>query len=794
MITSSQFDNYVYVKLITQKKTFCLIVLDAEKTLRDNVLTLANEKGIQLAAHYTRFYDVKSLLLSKKDESLTDESIEESLRQLESLSKNQYELVLSMSEVIRSKLLPQQKTTSSSKVCKPLSASSKPWHFPSTSTAFDNHSNTQLTSNTNPRNVPKSNFPRPYREHYSQSLTVVRLRGLPWTATEEDIIKFFTNPPSPAQSPASPTEDKAAEEKETTSESSTTNSSPYMKGLPKPKTVLILLNLHGRSTGEAYVEFPLTSDDDDDEDQEKRITPAQKALNYWQGKHMGRRYIEIFPASPSELQNAEQMLTMSPMMMTPAISNMNPIVPQMGPPGMMMPITQQIMAHDLDRSTVVRIRGMPFNTSIEEIVQFFYPLLEDYVPNNQQIGLSNIVIISNNVNGSFRPTGEAYVKFSDANKAREATSKKYQNMNNRYVEVFKVTEQEMLIYLTSIFSPVALTLPPPPMCAPAPFFLSPQEMPPYIMAPFPFPQRPPARRPRSNGNSSHHHFQQHLNFSEHVVRVRGLPFECDEGDIAEFFHGINIASQGIHLILNESNEKSTGEALVEFNSEADVQMALQRHRQMIGKRYIEVFRSNSGQHNYQSPSEHQTENVDEERGDNGGQKKFRSTNANGQPKARRTPRQNSDRIFFNGKLIASLSPQLGMDGMMLLPIDNMAAHHHNNKHHRRQQYYEYTSSTVRMRGLPFSSSVEDIIEFFSGYEIDPNSIQLRSDGSGRKNGEAFVNFSSAEEAKRAVEDRNRFHMGTRYIELFLLGTRHNEGDKSGETISRSNTGEIEPEA
>jgi hypothetical protein len=39
--------------------------------------------------------------------------------------------------------------------------------------------------------------------------------------------------------------------------------------------------------------------------------------------------------------------------------------------------------------------------------------------------------------------------------------------------------------------------------------------------------------------------------------------------------------------------------------------------------------------------------------------------------------------------------------------------------------------------------------------------------SGRASGEAWVTFTSAAEAERAVQERNRQHMGSRYVELFV---------------------------
>jgi heterogeneous nuclear ribonucleoprotein F/H len=81
------------------------------------------------------------------------------------------------------------------------------------------------------------------------------------------------------------------------------------------------------------------------------------------------------------------------------------------------------------------------------------------------------------------------------------------------------------------------------------------------------------------------------------------------------------------------------------------------------------------------------------------------------------------------------------------------------------------TGVLKMRGLPFSSTKDDIAGFFD----DPNlsgvaplshdAIHIVTSLDGRPSGVAFVEFASAEEAKAAMI-RDRQSMGTRYVELF----------------------------
>ena len=73
---------------------------------------------------------------------------------------------------------------------------------------------------------------------------------------------------------------------------------------------------------------------------------------------------------------------------------------------------------------------------------------------------------------------------------------------------------------------------------------------------------------------------------------------------------------------------------------------------------------------------------------------------------------------------------------------------------------------LRMRGLPFSSTRDDIFKFFDGYNPIPDSIVLTYRSDGRATGEAYVGFKSPDDSKRAME-LHRQCMGTRYIELFI---------------------------
>lgn len=85
---------------------------------------------------------------------------------------------------------------------------------------------------------------------------------------------------------------------------------------------------------------------------------------------------------------------------------------------------------------------------------------------------------------------------------------------------------------------------------------------------------------------------------------------------------------------------------------------------------------------------------------------------------------------------------------------------------------------LRMRGLPFSASRDDILRFFTGYNAVPESIVLTYRSDGRATGEAYVGFNTPDDSRRAME-LNRRMMGSRYIELFISNR-----DEQGRALAR----------
>ena len=75
------------------------------------------------------------------------------------------------------------------------------------------------------------------------------------------------------------------------------------------------------------------------------------------------------------------------------------------------------------------------------------------------------------------------------------------------------------------------------------------------------------------------------------------------------------------------------------------------------------------------------------------------------------------------------------------------------------------TGTLRLRGLPFSASAEDIVKFFGDFNLSQDDIKFVMRSDGKVTGEAYVTFASADDARSAMV-MDRQSIGSRYIELF----------------------------
>ncbi|CAF3359512.1 unnamed protein product [Rotaria socialis] len=188
-------------------------------------------------------------------------------------------------------------------------------------------------------------------------------------------------------------------------------------------------------------------------------------------------------------------------------------------------------------STVIRARGLPWQCTDQDVAKFFRGL-------NIEKGGVALCLSSQG-----RRNGEALVRFSTAEHRELALRRHKHHIGQRYIEVYKASGRDFL-------------------------------------------------NVAGGSNSEAHAFLQRD--GQIIIRMRGLPFDATSRDVIEFFtrgdQPANIVddAQGV-LFVHYPDGRSTGDAFVMFKTENEASQALLKHKETMGTRYIELFRSTAAE-------------------------------------------------------------------------------------------------------------------------------------------------------------------------------------------------------
>ncbi|KAG5189765.1 hypothetical protein JKP88DRAFT_262098 [Tribonema minus] len=459
---------------------------------------------------------------------------------------------------------------------------------------------------------------------------VLRMRGLPWTATEEDILSFFSGFDVRAGG------------------------------------VHIAKNREGRPSGEAYVVFHSELD-------------AHEAKQQRDKEKMGGRWIDLFESTKGEMyantgRSAEERWSEAG-----------------GERG----------AKDLDYRGVLKMRGLPFDATKAQIIDFFHGYgVED----------SEVFIV---MGRDGRPTGDAFVIFKDETDAKSALNLDKEKLGGRWVDLFPSTK-------AAVYERVGPTS---------------VEM---------------ASRPDASYRG--------------VLRMRGLPYSAGPAQIRDFFGDYAISkSDGIHVITGPDGRPS-GEAYVEFANEDDAKHALGLHKEKIGDRYIELFQVTKGdlytattRPSYQpthASATHVLARTMGYRGTGGGGGAVAGgysggyggfSGGGGGGYRGGGGGYGGGAGGRGGGMHALPPPAFGGSAGGTYPANGPPP------------------TCAKLRGLPYQVTEQDIFDFFNG--LDVIGIFICKDASGRPTGEGFVEFGTIQHCAQGL-NRNRHYMLERYIEVF----------------------------
>lgn len=335
---------------------------------------------------------------------------------------------------------------------------------------------------------------------------------------------------------------------------------------------------------------------------------------------------------------------------------------------------------EVDTNCVVRARGLPWQASDTDIARFFSGL--NVAPGGVALCLS----------AQGRRNGEALVLFESASHRDMALRRHKHHIGNRYIEVYKATGED--------FISIA-----------------------------------------GGNNSEARAFL--ARGGQVIIRMRGLPYDCSAKQVIEFFHAGDDACKVLEeengvLFVKKPDGRATGDAFVLFSDEGDGEKALQKHKESIGSRYIELFRSTTAE--VQQVLNRSTEPA----------------------------KQNN--IPSSGPLIHSLPP---VPPMAVIPQQMITA--------------GIRKDCIRLRGLPYESQVEHILEFLGDHakNIVYQGVHMVFNAQGQPSGEAFIQMDSEASSFGAANQRHHRYMvfgkKQRYIEVFQC---------SGEDMSMVLTGGV----
>ncbi|XP_017773605.1 PREDICTED: RNA-binding protein fusilli isoform X2 [Nicrophorus vespilloides] len=314
---------------------------------------------------------------------------------------------------------------------------------------------------------------------------------------------------------------------------------------------------------------------------------------------------------------------------------------------------------EIDSNCVVRARGLPWQSSDQDIAKFFRGL---------NVAKGGVALC---LSAQGRRNGEALVRFINQEHRDMALKRHKHHIDSRYIEVYRASGKDFL----------------------------------------------------SVAGGSSCEAQAFLSRGAAVIiRMRGLPYDCVAKQVLDFFASgdssctVLDGTDGV-LFVKKPDGRATGDAFVLFANETDAPKALSKHRECIGSRYIELFRSTTAE----------VQQV---------------LNRSMDPKTYEQP----------APLITPM-PQVP-----LLP------------------QHVITSGTrkdcVRLRGLPYEAQVEHILDFLGDHakNIIFQGVHMVYNAQGQPSGEAFIQMDSEQSAFITATQKHHRYMifgkKQRYIEVF----------------------------
>jgi heterogeneous nuclear ribonucleoprotein F/H len=267
-----------------------------------------------------------------------------------------------------------------------------------------------------------------------------------------------------------------------------------------------------------------------------------------------------------------------------------------------------------------------------------------------------------------------------------------------------------------------------------------------------------------------------------AVRVKGLPWTVSSKDVKEFFDGFSIEEGGVYIMYDQS-----GEGYVEFTNTDDAVRALDRHRKDMGRRYVEVYAA--GESEFEDAKE-----AAKTDGDFAGVVHMKGLPFTATADDIKTffskPDLSPDNIHIpfarngrpNGDAYVVFDTEEEADEAMKLDKEKIGTRWIDLVKATKGEVYSLAAAQgggstaiagfnpggiLKMRGLPYSATPVDIMDFFKDYTLYNPGIFILNNPDGRFSGDAFVAFDTEKTTTEALT-RDKEKIGGRWIDLFTV--------------------------
>ncbi|CAD8107538.1 unnamed protein product [Paramecium sonneborni] len=193
------------------------------------------------------------------------------------------------------------------------------------------------------------------------------------------------------------------------------------------------------------------------------------------------------------------------------------------------------------------------------------------------------------------------------------------------------------------------------------------------------------------------------------LKIRGLPFQCTKQDLLNFLEMPRLKKENL-MMKFQQNGFFTGEAYIQLNSIGDLDYLRTFHKSQMDHRYLEIFNSNFDEF---------------------------------------------EKALQSNQFLKQINPKIQSE------LGNL---NEENEYQCKQQ------GVLKLRGLPWTSTEKDVLNFFQN-NSKIKQVKLLYDDSGKAKGQCFVVVKNLETAEKLKKKYHRKLIGTRYIEVFICSQR-----------------------